>query len=39
VIDLASGWKVALILRKDRPFSHSEFGRRTAERPGSSHSR
>ena len=25
---LDSGWKVDLILRKDRPFSHSEFGRR-----------
>ncbi|MCE7975519.1 MAG: hypothetical protein DYG92_14550 [Leptolyngbya sp. PLA1] len=28
VIDAASGWKVDLIHRKDRPFSHEEFGRR-----------
>lgn len=28
VIDLASGWKVDLIVRKDRPFSRSEFDRR-----------
>lgn len=28
VIDLASGWKADLIVRKDRPFSHTEFGRR-----------
>jgi hypothetical protein len=28
VIDLASGWKVALILRKDRTFSRDEFARR-----------
>jgi hypothetical protein len=28
VIDLATGWKVDLIPRKDRPFSASEFGRR-----------
>lgn len=28
VIDLASGWKVDLILRKDRPFSREEFARR-----------
>jgi hypothetical protein len=32
VIDLASGWKVDLIVRQDRPFSHSEFGRRAAGR-------
>lgn len=29
VIDLASGWKVDLIFRKDRPFSREEFARRT----------
>lgn len=29
VIDPGSGWKADLILRKDRPFSVSEFGRRT----------
>lgn len=28
LIDTHTGWKVDLILRKDRPFSHSEFGRR-----------
>jgi hypothetical protein len=28
VIDPASGWKVDLIHRKDRPFSHEEFARR-----------
>jgi hypothetical protein len=28
VIDFASGWKVDLIFRKDRPFSVEEFGRR-----------
>ena len=28
VVDLASGWKVDLILRKDRPFSRDEFARR-----------
>jgi hypothetical protein len=28
VIDSASGWKVDLIHRKDRPFSHEEFARR-----------
>lgn len=28
VIDLASGWKADLILRKDREFSREEFGRR-----------
>jgi len=32
VIDRACGWKVDLILRKDRPFSHAEFGRRAAGR-------
>lgn len=30
VILLDSGWKVDLILRRDRPFSHSEFARREA---------
>lgn len=29
-IDFSSGWKVDLILRKDRPFSREEFGRRKA---------
>jgi hypothetical protein len=28
VIDVESGWKVDLIVRKDRPFSHEEFERR-----------
>jgi hypothetical protein len=28
VVDLASGWKVDLILCKDRPFSRGEFARR-----------
>lgn len=28
VIDATSGWKVDLIHRKDRPFSHEEFARR-----------
>jgi hypothetical protein len=28
VIDLASGWKVDFIFRKDRPFSRDEFARR-----------
>lgn len=28
VIDPASGFKIDLIIRKDRPFSHAEFGRR-----------
>jgi len=28
LVDLASGWKVDLIIRKDRPFSRSEFARR-----------
>ena len=28
VIDLNSGWKIDLILRKSRPFSREEFGRR-----------
>jgi hypothetical protein len=28
VVLLDSGWKADLIVRKDRPFSHSEFGRR-----------
>lgn len=30
VIDPASGWKVDLIVRKDRDFSREEFGRRTS---------
>ncbi|MEO7332170.1 MAG: hypothetical protein ABI193_26575 [Minicystis sp.] len=32
VIDLATGWKVDLILRKRRPFSVEEFRRRTPAR-------
>lgn len=32
VIDLASGWKIDLILRKDRPFSRAEFERRMPAR-------
>lgn len=28
VIDLASGWKIDLIIRKPRPYSLEEFGRR-----------
>lgn len=28
VVEHATGWKVDLLLRKDRPFSASEFGRR-----------
>jgi len=28
VIDIETGWKVDLIVRKDRPFSREEFGRR-----------
>ena len=28
VIDLATGWKADFIIRKDRPFSREEFGRR-----------
>jgi hypothetical protein len=31
-IDPESGWKVDLIVRKDRPFSVTEFGRRRAAR-------
>lgn len=30
VIELASGWKIDLIVRKDRPFSREEFSRRQA---------
>lgn len=30
VIDLHTGWKVDLIIRKSRPFSREEFARRTA---------
>lgn len=33
VLDLATGWKLDLIVRKDRPFSREEFGR---GRPGRS---
>jgi hypothetical protein len=28
VIDIASGWKIDFIIRKNRPFSRSEFTRR-----------
>ncbi len=28
MIDTTSGWKVDLIMRKDRPFSRAEFARR-----------
>jgi hypothetical protein len=34
VIDFANGWKVDLIVRKDRPFSAAEFARRTPARLG-----
>ncbi len=30
VIDPETGWKADLIIRRDRPFSEEEFGRRTA---------
>jgi hypothetical protein len=30
VIDMATGWKIDLIIRKNRPFSVEEFGRRIA---------
>ena len=29
LIDLATGWKVDLVVRKERPFSREEFSRRT----------
>lgn len=32
VIDLESGWKVDVIIRKNRPFSQEEFGRRQKAR-------
>jgi hypothetical protein len=32
IVDTTSGWKVDLIIRKDRPFSVSEFGRRQRAR-------
>jgi hypothetical protein len=32
VVDLASGWKIDLILRKERAFSRSEFDRRMPAR-------
>jgi hypothetical protein len=32
VIDLASGWKIDLVLRKERPFSREEFARRRPAR-------
>jgi hypothetical protein len=34
VIDTTSGWKVHLIIRKNRPLSESEFGRRQPARFG-----
>lgn len=36
VIDIAAGFKADLIIRKDRPFSRSEFDRRTAIKMGGS---
>jgi len=30
VVDYRSGWKIDVIIRKNRPFSRTEFGRRTA---------
>ena len=32
LIDTTTGWKVDLIIRKDRPFSRAEFARRTRAR-------
>jgi hypothetical protein len=32
LVDIATGWKVDLIIRKDRPFSRSEFARRARVR-------
>src|SRR5262249_49511777 len=32
VIDIATGWKVDLIVRRDRPFSEEEFRRRAVAR-------
>jgi hypothetical protein len=32
LIDVTTGWKVDLMIRKDRPFSRSEFARRTRVR-------
>jgi hypothetical protein len=32
IIDTVTGWKVDLIIRKDRPFSRSEFDRRIRSR-------
>jgi hypothetical protein len=29
IVDFASGWKIDLIIRKSRPFSHAEFDRRS----------
>ena len=29
VVDVESGWKIDLLIRKDRPFSEAEFARRT----------
>ncbi len=34
VVDVETGWKVDLIIRKDRPFSVAEFARRTPLRFG-----
>ena len=34
VLDLSTGWKIDLIIRKSRPFSREEFERRTAEDVG-----
>jgi len=35
VIDMKTGWKIDLIIRKDRPFSIEEFSRRQPARIGS----
>jgi hypothetical protein len=31
VVDMATGWKIDLVIRKSRPFSEEEFRRRTGE--------
>jgi hypothetical protein len=30
ILDLATGWKIDMVIRKHRPFSQEEFGRRRA---------
>ncbi|HYW30927.1 MAG TPA: hypothetical protein VE869_05415 [Gemmatimonas sp.] len=37
VVDAATGWKVDLIMRKERAFSHSEFARRSTLALGALH--